>query len=107
MVQVSPLPPEQTLQIRGVSPQDAAALTTIMATRGGTRSNWAPAAQRLLDNALVLLVAELTCPERPPASAAAYCRRWSTRSRFEEAGDIYSVDNSCDALSLELQRKVS
>lgn len=55
-------------------PQDAAALATVMATRGGTRSDWAPAAQRLLDNALVLLVAELTCPERPPGRGMP--RRW-------------------------------
>lgn len=63
MVQMSPLPPEQALQIRGASPQDAAALATVMATRGGTPSDSAPAAQRLLEHAPVLLVAELTRPD--------------------------------------------
>ena len=65
MVQMSPPPPEQALKIRGACPQDAAALATVMATRGGTPSDSAPAAQRLLEHAPVLLVAELTRPDGP------------------------------------------
>lgn len=62
MVHMSPLPPKQPLQIRRACPRDAADLATVMAARGGAPSDYGPAAQRLLEHAPVLILAELTCP---------------------------------------------
>lgn len=62
MVLMSPLTPEQPLQIRRACPRDAVGLATVMAARGGAPSDYAPAARRLLEHAPVLFLAELTCP---------------------------------------------
>ncbi|WP_049162019.1 GNAT family N-acetyltransferase, partial [Micrococcus luteus] len=57
--------PQPDVAIRPACPGDGPALAVIMATRGGTPSDHAPAAHWLLDQAPVLVVAEVALPEGP------------------------------------------
>lgn len=100
-----PLPLERAPQIRGARPQDAAAL----ATRGST-----PRTAHGLRSGCRSMHRRCSSPKSPvptplgswdgPASADACCRRWSTRSRLDDDGHLYSMVNSRNALSLELHR---
>lgn len=62
---MSPLLPEQPLEIRRACPRDAADLATVMAARGGAPSDYAPVARRLLEHAPVLILAELAYTNGP------------------------------------------
>ena len=77
-------PPEQPLTIRRACPQDAVELATVMAARGGAPSDYAPAAQRLLEHAPVLILAELTCPNG--ARVVGWSGAVVTALRPQEAG---------------------
>ena len=55
--------PQPNVAIRPARPDDGPALAVVMAARGGTPSDHAPAAHWLLDRAPVLVVAEAALPE--------------------------------------------